>query len=137
MLQLATSTATVVHAIDIDCTVTKAFDFLHDAQQWLPWAMPQAQAVLPLPLGQWLVKTAHGLAKLRPRFNQALGTLEYELIAATKTWRVPIRLVATRTGCHLAATFVNPSHLTPEAFAYRMQHTASALHIFKLALEQD
>lgn len=137
MCQSATATATVVHAININCTVAKAFDFLNDVQQWLPWAMPQVQVVLPLPLGQWLVKTAHGLAKLRPRCNQALGTLEYELIAAAKTWRVPIRLVATRTGCHLAATFANPSHLTPDAFAYRMQHTADALHILKLTLEQD
>ena len=93
--------------------------------------------MLPLPLGQWLVKTRSGLAKLRPRRNQALGTLEYELVAAAKTWRVPIRLVATRTGCYLAATFVKPAHLTAAAFAHRMQHTAAAPHILKLMLKQD
>lgn len=137
MCQVITPTASVIHTIDISCSVPKAFDFLRDVRQWLPWAMPQVQAVLPLPLGQWLVRTPTGLAKLRPRSNQALGTLEYELLSATKTWCVPIRLVATRTGCCLAVTFVRPLHLTAAAFAYRMQHTAAALHTLKLALEQD
>lgn len=136
MCLLATPAVSVVHAIDIDCPVAKAFDFMRDVQQWLPWVMPQAQAVQPLPLGQWLVRTHNGLAKLRPRFNQALGTLEYELVATAKSWRVPVRLVATRTGCYLAATFVKPAHLTADAFAHRMQHTTSALHILKLVLEQ-
>lgn len=137
MCQLVTPVVSVVHAIDIACSVSKVFDFMRDVQQWLPWAMPQVQAVLPLPLGQWLVRTPNGLAKLRPRCNQALGTMEYELISASKTWSVPIRLVATRTGCYLAATFVRPRHLTTDAFTHRMQHTAAALGILKLVLEQD
>ncbi|AMR26820.1 hypothetical protein A0257_06645 [Hymenobacter psoromatis] len=85
MCLLATPAVSVVHAIDVDCPVAKAFDFMQDVQQWLPWAMPQAQVLLPLHLGQQLVKTAHGLAKLQLRGNQALGTLEYELVAATKS----------------------------------------------------
>ncbi len=138
MLQLATSTITVVHAINIGCPAAKTFDFMHDAPQWLPWAMPQVESVQPLPYGQWLVKTANGLTRLRPFYNAVLGTIDYQLLdPAAGVWHVPLRVVSTRTGCHLAITFVKPDYLAIDAFETTMQHTAAGLHTLKLMLEQN
>lgn len=137
MMQVSTP-ATVVQAIDIDCPVAKAFDFMNDAPQWLPWAIPGVTSVQPLPFGQWLVKTLTGLAKLRPRYDAANGILDYELVKSSAVaWYVPVRVVPTPTGCHLAITFVKPERLPLAAFETGMLHTAEGLHLLKLVLEQD
>lgn len=137
MNQLA-ATLTVLHAIDIDCPVAKALDFMHDAPQWLPWTMPAVKSVQPLPFGQWLVRTASGLAKLRLRHCAETGILLYELINPTAgAWTVPVQMVPTATGCHLAVTFIKPETLPLDAFEHGMQRTAQGLHTLKLVLEQD
>lgn len=137
MTQLVTP-VTVTQAIDIDCPVTKAVDFMNDAQQWLPWAIPQVESVQPLPFGQWLVKTPAGFMKLRPRYDATRGILDYELVKpSAEAWYVPVRVVPTATGCHLAITFVKPERLSLGAFESGMQHTAVGLHTLKLVLEQD
>lgn len=110
---------------------------MHNAPQWLPWAMPQVVSVLPLPFGQWLVRMPKGLAKLRSFYNTMLGTIDYELIdPAAGAWHVPVRVVPTCTGCHLDITFVKPDHLALDAFQYNMEHTAAGLHTLKMVLEQ-
>lgn len=138
MYQLATPTVTVVHAIDIDCSVAKTFDFMHDAPQWLPWAMPQVESVKPLPFGQWLLKMPNGLAKLRSSYDTDQYTIDYELVDPTAgAWHVPVLVIPTRTGCHLAITFVKPDYLPLDTFETSMQHTAAGLNTLKLVLEQD
>lgn len=137
MNQTAT-TVTVVQAIDIHCPVAKALHFMDDAPQWLPWAMPAVESVQPLPFGQWLVKTPGGLAKLRSRYCPQSGILLYELInPVAGAWVVPLQMMPTSTGCHLAITFVKPEALPLDAFEHGMQHTAQGLHTLKLVLEQD
>lgn len=134
----STTSVTVLHAIDIDCPVAKALDFMQDAPQWLPWTMPEVLSVQPLPFGQWLIKTPSGLAKLRLRHCPEAGVLLYELINPTAgAWTVPVQLVPTTTGLHLAITFVKPESLPLDAFEHGMQHTAEGLHTLKLVLEQD
>ena len=134
----ATSVFTIVQDIDISCPVAKAFSFMNDAPQWLPWAMPQVEAVLPLPFGQWLVKMPHGLAKLRPVYNAAQGSIAYELVsAALLAWRIPVQMLLTPTGCHLAVTFVKPEYLDLVDFQSSLVHTAASLSLLKLVLEQD
>lgn len=129
---------TVVHTIDINCPVAKAFEFMSNAPQWLPWAMPQVESVQPLPFGQWLVKTPAGLAKLRPYYDAARGVLDYELVNPTAgAWHVPVRVLPTAQGCHLAITFTKPVRLPLPAFETGMQHTAQGLHTLKRVLEQD
>ncbi|MGI4835167.1 MAG: hypothetical protein ACRYFK_17070 [Janthinobacterium lividum] len=127
---------TVVRAIDIACPLAKAFDFLNDAPQWLPWALPEVESVLPLPYGQWLVKTPAGLAKLRTYYDDAQGAAHCELLSAAAK-RVPVQVVLTPTGCHLAITFTKPKQLNFEAFKTNVQHADEELHILKLMLEQD
>lgn len=134
----STASVSIVQAIDIDCPLAKAFDFMNDAQQWLPWAMPAVESVLPLPFGQWLVKTATGILKLRPRYDASHGIMDYELVNPTAgAWHVPVRVVPTPTGCHLAVTFIKPERLPLEAFEASVQHTCEGLHTLKLVLEQD
>ena len=134
----ATSALTVVQAINIDCPVAKAFSFMDDAPQWLPWAVPQVESVRPLPFGQWLVKLPYGLAKLRPAYHTARGLIHYELVnSAGGAWQVPVQLLPTPTGCHLAATFVMPPHLNLAEFRASLTHTAAGLDLLKLVLEQD
>ena len=134
----ATSVVTIVQAIDIACPVAKAFDFMNDAPQWLPWAMPQVESVRPLPFGQWLVKLPFGLAKLRPVYNAAQGSIDYELVSPTAAaWRVPVQMLPTPTGCYLAVTFVKPEHLDLTDFHFCLTHTAAGLSLLKLVLEQD
>lgn len=129
---------TIVQAVDIDCPVAKAFDFMNDAPQWLPWALPQVEAVLPLPFGQWLVKLPYGLAKLRPVYNAMRSSIDFELVsAAAAAWHIPVQMLATPTGCHLAVTFVKPSHLDLADFQSGLTHTAAGLCLRKLVLEQD
>ena len=137
MNQLST-TVTVVQAIDIACPLAKAFEFMNDAQQWLPWTMPEVESVQPLPFGQWLIKTPAGLAKLRPCYDDARGITGYELVNPTAgSWHVPVRVVSTPTGCHLAITFLKPERLSQFAFEAGMLHTAEGLHTLKMVLEQD
>ena len=137
MSPLATPAVTVVQGIDINCPVAKAFDFMNDAPQWLPWAMPQVESVRPLPFGQWLVKLPHGLAKLRPLYDAAHGLIDYELMYPVGAWHVPVQMVPTPTGCHLAVTFVKPEDLGLEEFQSGLVHTAAGLNLLKLVLEQD
>lgn len=128
----------VVQTIAIECLAHKALDFMSDAPQWLPWALPAVESVQPLPFGQWLVKTAGGLAKLRPAYDPARGCVNYELVYPNaRRWQVPVRVVPTATGCQFAATFVKPKALPLEAFEAGMRHTAEGLHTLKLVLEQD
>ena len=128
----------ITQAIDIDCSATKAVNFMNDARQWLPWAMPQVESVQPLPFGQWLVKTPAGFMKLRPRYDAVHGILDYELINhSAGAWHVPVRVVSTPTGCHLAITFVKPERLPQGAFESGLQHAAEGLHTLKQVLEQD
>ena len=135
--EAATATlATIVQAIAIDCSVAKALSFMRDAPQWLPWAMPGVESVQPLPFGQWLVKTATQLLKLRPSYDAGSNIFIYELVnPLAGAWHVPVQLMPTPTGCHLAVTFVKPEYLPLQVFENGMQHTASGLRSLKLALE--
>ncbi|NML65097.1 hypothetical protein HHL22_07745 [Hymenobacter sp. RP-2-7] len=129
---------TITKTINIGCTVVKAVDCMSDAPQWLPWALPQVESVQPLPFGQWLVKTPAGLAKLRPCYDATHGAAQYELLTANTTFRqVPVQLLATPSGCHLAITLTKPEQLNYEAFEASVQRATQELHILKLMLEQD
>lgn len=137
-MRRSTSPLTITKTIEIDCPVVKAVDFMSDAPQWLPWALPQAESVQPLPFGQWLVKTPAGLAKLRTHYDATHGAAQYELVtAATTAWQVPVQLQTTPSGCHLAITFTKPEQLNFEAFEASLQRATQELHILKLVLEQD
>jgi hypothetical protein len=129
------SLLTITKTINIDCSVTKAADFMSDASQWLPWALPQAESVQPLPFGQWLVKTPTGLAKLRTSYDAIQGAAHCELLSAAAR-QVPVQLLPTPSGCHLAITFTKPEQLNFEAFEANLQRAAQELHILKLVLEQ-
>lgn len=129
---------TAVRAIDIACPIAKAFDFMSDAQQWLPWALPEVESVQPLPFGQWLIRTTTGLAKLRPRYDATQGLLTYELVnAAAEAWHVPVQMVATPSGCQLAVTFTKPDGFPQHAFEAGVHYTTEGLRTLKLVLEQD
>lgn len=136
--QLAPAPAVVVQAIDITCPLTRALDFMSDAQQWLPWAMPALQSMQPLPFGQWLLTTAGCLQKLRLRASPTLGLLTYELVdPAAGTWPVPVHMLPTDTGCQLVVTFRQPAHMLLEAFETCVYNTIKGLGMLKLVLEQD
>jgi len=138
LLSLSSSPVTVVQTIEIACPVAKAFDFMSNAPQWLPWAMPQVESVQPLPFGQWLVKTPAGLAKLRTRYDATHGAAQCELLsAAVAAWQVPVQVLPTAAGCHLAVTFTKPEQLNLETFEASLQHAAQELHTLKLVLEQN
>jgi hypothetical protein len=128
--------STVVRAIDIGCPLAKAFDFLSDAPQWLPWALPEVESVQPLPFGQWLVKTPSGLAKLRTSYDSDHSGAHCELLSAAAK-QVPVQVVITPTGCHLAVTFTKPTQANNEAFETSVQHADEELHTLKMMLEQD
>lgn len=133
-----TASVTVVQAIDISCPVGKASDFLHDAPQWLPWALPGVESVRPLPFGQWLVKLSHSLVKLRPVYNAARVLTSYELLDPTVgAWQVPVQMRPTPTGCHLAVTFAQLAHFDRTQFQLGLVHVAAGLDLLKLVLEQD
>ncbi len=132
-----TSVFTIVQAIDIACPVAKAFSFMNDAPQWLPWALPQVESVRPLPFGQWLVKLPRGLAKLRPVYNAAHGLINYELLNLGGAWHVPVQMRPTPNGCHLAVTFIKPEHIALPKFESGLAHTAAGLTLLKLVLEQN
>jgi hypothetical protein len=130
--------AATVQTIDIACPLPRALDFMSDAQQWLPWAMPELQAVQPLPFGQWLLTAPSGLRKLRLRTSTLPGTLTFELVdPATGTWPIPVHLLPTPTGCQLVITFRQPAHVSTEAFETCLRNTLNGLNMFRLVLEQD
>jgi len=130
--------AATVQTIDIACPPTRALDFLSDAQQWLPWAMPELQAVQPLPFGQWLLTAPTGLRKLRLRPDPLPGALTLELVDPTAgTWPIPVYLRPTSTGCQLVVTLRQPAHVSAEAFETCLRNALSGLSMFRLVLEQD
>lgn len=130
--------AATVQTIDIACPLARALDFISDAQQWLPWAMPELQAVQPLPFGQWLLTAPTGLRKLRLRSSTLPGVLTFELVdPTTGTWPIPVYLLATATGCQLVITFRQPAHVPTEAFKTCLRNTLNGLNMFRLVLEQD
>lgn len=130
--------AIAVQTIDIACSLARTLDFMSDAQQWLPWAMPELQAVQPLPFGQWLLTAASGLRKLRLRPSSTLGVLTFELVdPLAGTWAIPIHLLPTAAGCQLVITFHQPAHLSAEAFATYVRNTMNGLAMLRLVLEQD
>ncbi|MGI4763349.1 MAG: hypothetical protein ACRYF0_21730 [Janthinobacterium lividum] len=136
--QPALAPAVVVQVVDIICPLPRALDFMSDAQQWLPWAMPALQSMQPLPFGQWLLTTAGCLQKLRLRTSSTLGLLTYELVdPAAGTWPVPVHMVPTDTGCQLVITFRQPAHMLLEAFETCIRNTIKGLGMLKLVLEQD
>lgn len=132
------ASAVVVQTIDIACPLARALDFMSDAQQWLPWAMPELQSVQPLPFGQWLLKAPDCLRKLRLRPGTTLGAFTYELVdPAAGTWPVPVHLLPTATGCQLVITFRQPAHVALKAFDTCLHNTVKGLGMLKLVLEQD
>lgn len=139
----ATALATsVVHTLDIECSVAKLRDFMGDAQHWLPWALPALQSVQPLPFGQWLLKTSRQFLKLRrcPTHPTAQHELHYELVVPTLgSCQVLLHSVATPTGCRLAVTLCQHQQLPLplDAFTASARHALSGLQTLKLVLEQD
>jgi len=130
--------AATVQIIDIACPLERALDFMSDAQQWLPWAMPALQAVQPLPFGQWLLTDADGLRKLRLRPSALPGALTFELTDPTAgTWPIPVHLVPTPTGCQLTVTLRQPTYMSTEAFETCLCNSMSGMSMFRLVLEQD
>jgi len=130
--------AAAVQTIDIACPLSRALDFMSDAQQWLPWTMPGLQAVQPLPFGQWLLTAANGLRKLRLRPSALLGALTFELVDPTAgTWPIPVHLLPTPTGCQLVVTFRQPAHVPTKSFETCLRNTLSGLNMFRMVLEQD
>ena len=130
--------AVATQTIDIACSVDRALDFISDAQQWLPWAMPELLAVQPLPFGQWLLTAASGLRKLRLRPSATLGVLTFELVdPVAGTWPIPVCLLPTPAGCQLVITFHQPTHIPHDTFAQCMRNALAGLDMFRLVLEQD
>lgn len=134
----APAPAVAVQTIKIACSLARTLDFMSDTQQWLPWAMPELQAVQPLPFGQWLLTAASGLRKLRLHPGTTLGALTFELIdPATGTWLIPVQLLPTATGCQLVVTLRQPARVPIEAFESFVRNTMNGLIMFRLVLEQD
>ena len=130
--------AATVQTIDIACPPARALDFMSDAQQWIPWAMPELQAVQPLPFGQWLLTAPTGLRKLRLRPDALAGALTLELVdPVAGTWPIPVYLRPTPTGCQLVVTLRQPAHVSAEAFETCLRNTLNGLSMLRLVLEQD
>ena len=134
----APTPAVATQTIDIACPVDRALDFMSDAQQWLPWTMPELLAVQPLPFGQWLLTAASGLRKLRLLPSATLGMLTFELVdPAAGTWAIPVHLLPTANGCRLVVSFCQPAHILAETFEHCMRNALAGLSMFRLVLEQD
>jgi hypothetical protein len=140
---VATALATSVeHTLDISCPVGRLRDFMGDAQQWLPWALPTLESMQPLPFGQWLLKTPRQVLKLRlcPSPVAAQDELHYELVVpVVGSCQVLVHTVATPTGCRLAVTLYQHQQLPLplDAFTASARHALIGLQTLKLVLEQD
>ena len=127
------------HVLDIVCPIDLLHDFMSNAQQWLPWALPTLQSVQPLPFGQWLLKMPHQVLKLRLCPTPAApNELHYELVVpAVGSCSVLVRTAATAAGCQLAVTFCKHQLLPLQVFQVGVRHTISGLEALKQLLEQD
>lgn len=129
----------VQHVLDIVCPVGRLRDFMGDAQQWLPWALPTLESMHPLPFGQWLLMTPRQVLKLRlcPSPAAAPDELHYELVVpAVGSCQVLVRTVATAAGCRLAITFCKHQLLPMLAFQAGVRLTISGLETLKQLLER-
>lgn len=134
----ASSRTTIVHVLDIACSVAKLRDFMSDTQQWLSWTMPALESVQPLPFGQWLLKTSHKLLKLRLCPVTGPDELLYELVVPGRgSCQAQVCMGATPRGCQLSLTLRKHQQLPMPAFAASTRHTLNGLHTLKLVLEQD
>lgn len=132
------ASTTVVHVLDIACPLVRLRDFMGDAQQWLPWAMPALEWVQPLPFGQWLLKTRRNLLKLRPCPAPAAHELHYELVVpGLGSCQTQVHVAATPTGCQLRITLHKHQQLPPTIFATSARQVFNGLQTLKLVLEQD
>jgi hypothetical protein len=128
----------MVHRLDIACSVAKLRDFMSDAQQWLPWTMPRLQSVQPLPFGQWLLKTSRTMLKLRLCPATAHDELRYEIVVpGLGNCQTLVRMSDTQAGCHLTVTHHKHALVSLLAFTRHARHTLGGLQTLKLVLEQD
>lgn len=137
-LASAPARTTVVHVLNIACSVAKLRDFMTDTRQWLPWTMPALESMQPLPFGQWLLKTRHKLLKLRLCPVTGPDELLYEvLVPGLGGCQALVRMGPTAVGCQLSLTLHNHLQLPMPAFTASAGHTLGGLHTLKLVLEQD
>jgi len=126
------------YSLDITCPLTRLRDFMEDAQQWLPWAMPRLQSVQPLPFGQWLLRTPRSVLKLRLCPTMAQDELLYEVVVpGLGVCQTLLRISATPTGCQLTIMPHKHERLPLRLFKRSMQHALRGLRTLKLVLEQD
>jgi len=126
------------YSLDITCPLARLRDFMEDAQQWLPWAMPRLQSVQPLPFGQWLLKTSRSVLKLRLCPTTTQNELLYEVVApGLGICQTLLRIDATPTGCQLTIMHHKHEKLPLRLFKTSTRHARSGLRTLKLVLEQD
>jgi hypothetical protein len=132
------ASTTVVHVLDIACPLARLREFMGDAQQWLPWAMPALQSVQPLPFGQWLLKTRRSLLKLRICPTTASNELHYEMVVpGLGSCQALVHVGTTPLGCQLRITLHKHQQLPMPAFATSARQAFSGLETLKQVLEQD
>lgn len=102
--------------VSIEAPVEKVFSFLSDAENWPKWAIVNVLSVSPAENGWWDMNTPNGMAKLRIRSNEKLGTLDHDFIAPDAQWSVPARVVSNGSGSLFMITFFQPPMFSDDFF---------------------
>jgi hypothetical protein len=106
----------VTKTVSIDAPVSKVFAFMTNLGNWPKWASSSVVTVKPGSADWWALETRTGLGRLRMRSNEALGILDYDLVALGAQWVIPSRVVVNGEGSEFTMTFIQPPTVSKEVF---------------------
>lgn len=127
--------SSITKTISIEAPVSKVFTFVSNLANWPKWATANVVAVKPGAGEWWAMETRTGLGRLRIKPDEALGTLDYDMVVSGVQWAVSARVVSKGEGSEFSVTYSQPPSLSKEAFEKQMANADKELAKLKELME--